>query len=74
MRPKRTAGFYVSMLVKKPLPSWAQRCALLLCLLFPLQGGTARFVEINAEIDLICYRTGETNVEATAKPKTISVV
>ena len=37
-------------------------------------GGKAQFLEISAEIDLIRYRSGDTNAEVTAQPRKISVV
>src|SRR5437016_6098599 len=57
-----------------PLIDRARRCALLLCLVLPVHHGAAQFVEISAEIELINYRSGQTNAEATAKPRIISVV
>ncbi len=60
-------------MMKAPSINGTQRCALLLCLLLPLQCGAARFVEISAEIELLARASWQTNAEASAKPRTISV-
>jgi len=52
----------------------ARRCVWLLCLLAPAQRSTAQFIEISAEIELICYRSGQANAETSAPPSMISVV
>ena len=54
--------------------SRALTCALLLCLLAPGWAGAGQFVEIAAEIHFVSYRSGRTNAEASAKPRTISVI
>jgi hypothetical protein len=57
------------------LPMFRVRSWLFLfCLVFTIQNGAAQFVEISAAIDLISFRSGDTNAEATAKPGTISVI
>lgn len=40
----------------------------------PIQRGAAQFVKIAAEIEVIGYRSGDTNAQAAAKPRTISSV
>jgi hypothetical protein len=59
--------------MKRPLVNRMQIIALLLCLLFQVRDGAAQFVEISAQIELTSYRSGQTNAEAGAKPRTISV-
>src|SRR5437016_2035688 len=62
------------MLMRMVSAQLAQSCALLLFLVSPIQRGVAQFVEISAEIELTSYPSRQANAEATAKPRTISVV
>src|SRR5258708_6330481 len=44
-----------------------------LCLLVSISAAAQPFVEISAEIEITSYRSGQSNAEATAKTRTISV-
>jgi hypothetical protein len=69
------AAIFAHTLIKKARTNHARRGALLLlCLMAPVQRGKAQFVEISAQVDLLSFRSGQTNAGAMAKPRTISLV
>jgi hypothetical protein len=69
-----TCAIHPQAIVRKSTINPARRGVWLLCLMASAQRGTAQFVEISAEIEHICYRSGQTNAEASAAPRIISVV
>lgn len=65
---------YASVLIKKDVIDLAQTfVALLLCLAASAQTATGQFLEISAAIELTSYRSGQTDGEANAKPRLVSL-